>query len=306
MLDIRRLELLKAVVDAGSITAAARTMGYSPSAISQSLTVLEREAKTTLFERAGRGLRPTEAALLLARHAEGLLTHLERAEAELDALRSGKAGRFRVAAFGTAGASLVPKALARFKKRYPQLDLDLLISETHEALAALRAGTIDLALVGEHRKLSRSSLPDLDYTIVLEDPYRVVVPRSHPIASADEVSLGEFRDESWISTASARCNCLETVTNACARAGFTPDFALEADEFATTIGFVAAGLGVSMVPMLALSSVPDAVRVLRIRSLEPKRYVYAVTRPVSASNVIIETMLDALRRSAGSHLRSVA
>lgn len=305
MLDVRRLEVLRAVVDAGSVTKAAAQLGYTPSAISQSLAVLEREAKAPLFEKAGRGIRPTQAGLLLAEHAQTVLAQLEQAEGALAALRSGQAGRLRMAAFATAGATLVPRALARFKEMHPGVDLDLKMAETDDALTALRAGNIDLAVVGEHREVDEENR-DLVYRRLLEDPYRLVLPLSHPAASKRSVALEDLSQEPWISTASARCNCLETVTSACARAGFTPRFAVEGDEFATTIGFVAAGLGVAMVPMLAVSSVPESVRVCHIRGDAPKRYVYSVTRSASGLDSVVEAMLEALHVSAGSYLRTAA
>ena len=304
MLDVRRLEVLIAVVDAGSVTGAAAALGYTPSALSQTLSALEREVKTPLFEKVGRGIRPTQAALLLTEHARAVMERLREAEEALDALRSGRAGRLRVAAFATAGATLVPRALARFKERYPGVELDLRMAETDEALAALRAGTRDLAVVGEHMEMNDGG--DLVYSHLVDDPYRVVLPRTHRAATKRVVALEDLSEDPWISTESARCNCLEMVTNACARAGFTPRFAVEGDEFATTVGFVAAGLGVAMVPMLALSSVPDGVRVCRIRGEEPKRFVYSVTRPVAARDATIQAMQEALEVSAGSYLSAVA
>jgi DNA-binding transcriptional LysR family regulator len=305
MLDVRRLEVLNAVVEAGSITRAATSLGYTPSALSQSLAALERDVKTALFEKFGRGIRPTQAGLLLAEHAQAVMAQLEQAEAALDALRSGRAGRLRVAAFASAGATLVPRALAHFKDRYRGVEIDLTMAETDEALASLRAGNIDLAVVGEHSEVGDRA-GDLVYTHLLDDPYRVVLPRSHPAAKKRSVPLEDLSQEAWISTASARCNTLEPVTNACVRAGFTPRFALEADEFTTTVGFVAAGLGVAMVPMLALSSVPESVRVSRIRGPEPSRYVYSVTRSATSDDAIVDAMQEALGVSAGSYLRSVA
>ncbi|MDQ3986138.1 MAG: LysR family transcriptional regulator [Actinomycetota bacterium] len=305
MLDVRRLEVLKAVVDAGSITRAAASLGYTPSALSQSLTALEREVRTKLFEKVGRGIRPTQAALLLAEHAQEVIVRLQQAEAALDALRSGRAGRLRVAAFATAGATLVPRALAHFKDQYPGVELDLMMAETDEALTALRSGSIDLAVIGEHSEVDDRDR-DLVFTHLLDDPYRLVLPRSHRVATKRAVPLEELSQEAWISTASARCNSVEPVTTACIRAGFTPRFTVEGDEFATTVGFVAAGLGVAMVPMLALSSVPESVRTCRIRGHEPKRYVYSVTRASTSGEAIVEAMQQALGISAGSYLRSVA
>lgn len=305
MLDVRRLQVLKAVIDAGSITAASTLLGYTPSAISQSVAALEREAKTTLFEKVGRGIRPTQAGLLLAEHAEAVMAQLREAEEALEALRAGQAGRLRLAAFATAGASLVPRALARFKEVYPGVELDLNMAESEEALTQLRSGRIDIAVIGEPSEVG-SEARDLKYRHLVDDPYRLVLPASHRAATKRAVALEDLSEEPWISTASARCNCLQTVTTACARAGFAPRFTVEADEFATTVGFVAAGLGVAMVPMLALTSVPDSVRVCRVRGEEPKRYVYAVTRSATSQDAIVEGMQEALRFSARSYLRSAA
>ncbi|MDQ3915262.1 MAG: LysR family transcriptional regulator [Actinomycetota bacterium] len=306
MLDVRRLQVLRAVVEEGSVTAAAAVLGYSPSAVSQSLAALEREAKMPLFEKAGRGLRPTEAGLLLAERAGAVRDQLVEAEAALQALRAGDAGHLRLAAFATAGAALVPRALAEFRNEHPGVELDLSIAETDDALAHLRSAKIDLAVIAEHSTVSDDPEDGLTYVGLLDDPYRVVLPRNHPAAARRTVALEDLADEPWIATASARCNCLQTVTTACARAGFVPHFAIEADEFATTIGFVTAGLGVAMVPMLALSSLPDTVVSRRIRAHEPLRHVYAGFRRARAGHPLVSTMLAALQVSAGSYLKAVA
>lgn len=303
MLDPRRLQILKAVVETGSVTAASRVLGYSPSAVSQSISSLERETKTLLFEKAGRGIRPTQAALLLAEHATQVSKQLQEAEDALEALRAGQAGRLRLAAFATAGNALVPRAMARFRESQPGVDLDLTIAESPEALAQLRSGQIDVAVIAEERAPS-DEVNDLTVHPLLEDPYRVVLPSTHRLAGKRSIELGELEDDPWIATASGRCNNLPTVTSACARAGFVPRFTIEADEYATTIGFVAAGLGVAMVPMLALSSVPEDVRVRKARDSEAHRYVYCVTRRENSDVPIVRAMTDALRFSAGAYLRA--
>ena len=305
MLETRRLQVLKAVVDTGSVTAAARRLGYTPSAISQTLATLEREAKTSLFEKAGRGIRPTQAGLLLAEHAGAVAAQLREAEAALEALRAGQAGRLRLAAFATAGAALVPRALSRFRDEHPGVELDLMMVETDEALDDLRAGRLDLAVIAEDAAGS-SQHDDLDLLHLLDDPYRIVLPRTHRLAARRVIDLEDLAEDHWVATASARCNCLPTVNTACARAGFSPHFGIEADEFATTVGFVEAGLGVAMVPQLALSSVPDSVRVHRIRNIEPVRHVYAVTRSQSAGQPMVKRMQEALRMSAGAYLHAAA
>ncbi|MGH2750572.1 MAG: LysR family transcriptional regulator [Actinomycetota bacterium] len=303
MLDARRLHVLEAVVDAGSVTAAADALGYTPSAVSQSIAALERETKTALFEKAGRGIRPTQAGLLLAEHAHAVATQLRDAQEALEALRAGQAGRLRLAAFATAGAALVPRALAHFREAHPGVKLDLDMAETDEALAQLRSGHIDLAVIAHH---SAADGNDLVYTHLLDDPYQIVLPQTHRLAGRRMIELGDLSDDPWVATASARCNCLPMVSTACARAGFTPRFAIEADEFASTVGFVGAGLGVAMVPLLALSAIPQNVRVRRLRGDEPLRHVYSVTRPQNSDQAIVRGMQEALTRSAGSFLHAVA
>jgi DNA-binding transcriptional LysR family regulator len=305
MLDARRLHVLKAVVDVGSITAAAASLGYTPSAVSQSISALEREAKTPLFEKVGRGIRPTQAGLMLAEHAGAVAHQLHDAEQALEALRAGEAGRLRIAAFATAGAALVPRALAAFREGHPGVELDLAIAETEEALAQLRSGHRDVGVIAEHSPITDEGGGRLAYMHLLDDPYRLVLPRTHPAAGARTVPLQDMADESWIATASARCNTLQTVTTTCALAGFSPRFAIEADEFATTVGFVAAGLGVALVPMLALSSLPDNVVSRRLRGGGPSRQVLVVTRS-TPSHPMMEVLVQALRSSAGSYLKAVA
>ena len=305
MLDARRLQVLQAVVDSGSITAAATALGYTPSAVSQSIAALEREAKLPLFEKVGRGIRPTQAGHLLAQHAKAVTERLRIAEEALEALRAGQAGRLRLAAFASAGATLVPRAMARFREAHPGVELDLEIAEPDEALVRLRSGHTDLAVITRDGALDEGT-GDLVFTHLIDDPYCVVLPWRHPLADAEMISLEDMAQEPWIATASARCNCQQVVTTACARAGFSPRFAIEADEFSTTVGFVAAGLGVAMVPMLALSSIPDDVRVCRLRGDAPKRRVYAVTRRSSAHDPVAGVMVEALRASVKSHLKAAA
>jgi DNA-binding transcriptional LysR family regulator len=295
--------MLRAVVDTGSITAAAAVLSYTPSAVSQSISALEREAKTPLFEKVGRGIRPTQAGVILAEHAAAIGAQLEDAERALEALRSGAAGILRIAAFTTAGTSLVPRALATFRDAHPGVELDLAIAETDEALAQLRSDHRDLVVIAEHSPLDDVT-DGLIYTHLLEDQYRLVLPRSHPTAKRKTVPLEDMADEKWIATASGRCNCLPTVTTACARAGFTPRYAIEADEFATTVGFVAAGLGIALVPTLALNSLPDDVVTRRLRDA-PGRQVYVVTRE-APSHPMIGALVDGLRSSAGSFVLEAA
>jgi DNA-binding transcriptional LysR family regulator len=306
MLDTRRLEVLRHVVDAGSITGAAANLSFTPSAVSQTISALERETGIALFEKAGRGIRPTRAGHVLAEHADAVLDRLREAEAALVALRSCQSGRLRLAAFATAGASLVPRAMARFRSAHPAVELDLVVAEVGAALGELRAGRIDLAVVQDDHGSEGASGDGLVRTHLLDDPYRVILPADHPLASCRRVSLDDLAGDPWIGTASGRCNSMGVVTDACRSAGFQPHFAIEADEFSTALGFAAAGLGVALVPLLALSSVPDGVRVRPIDGHTPARRIFSVTRAQGATEPPVPAMVEALRDSAGTYLAGTA
>ena len=300
MLDPRRLQAVCAVVQTGSVTAAAALLGYTPSAVSQNIASLEKETGTTLFEKSGRGVRPTAAARLLAEHGEAVISRLSEAEAALDALRAGESGHLRLAAFFTAGATLVPQALALFRSVHPSVGLDLGVAETDEALSLLRSGNIDLAVVAGASTPPKAA--GLVHTHLLDDPYRVALPRTHRLASRRSIDLSDLSGDAWVGTTCTAASCAAIAYDACVRAGFTPRFIIQSDEFATTVGFVAAGLGVALVPLLALGAIPDDVRVLKVRGEQAVRRVYAVTRPERSSQPTVAVMVDALRRSASAYL----
>lgn len=296
---MRRLRILKAVVDSGSVSGAAAALGYTPSAISQQVTALERETGTALFERAGRGVRPTEAALLLSEHAAKVLAALHETEEALAALRAGRIGRIRLGAFPTAGSSLVPGALAAFQRLHPNVALDLAVVETEDAVAALRNGLLDIAVVLQ--SAGGGVMPDdgLVYEHLLSDPFRVVISREHRLASRRAVDLRDLAADQWVSIKSCPGYCQRVAEQACAEAGFQPAYALEADEYPTAQGFVAAGLGVALVPMLALGSVNSGVVVRRIRNGDWSREVWLATRPAIAAHLPIRAMLGCLHEAAG-------
>lgn len=306
MLDSRRLQVFTTVVSTGSMAAAAEVLGYTASAISQSVAALERETGTVLVEKSGRGIRPTQAGLLLAEHADGVVAKLREAEAALQAFAAGEAGRLRLAAFSTAGAGLIPRAMARFRAGHAAVELDLSVAEDDEAIAQLRAGHIDVALIALDEPVDTGAADDLQWTHVLADPYRVILPHDHPLAGRKTVALSDLSGDSWVATSSPRCNVRQVVAGACTEAGFSPRFDIEAQEFATVVGFVGAGLGVALVPLLALGAVPDSVRVRRLRGHEPVRHVFALARTSNAEDPIVTAMVDALQISAHGWMLSAA
>jgi DNA-binding transcriptional LysR family regulator len=298
MLDVRRLRVLREVVDAGSVTAAAHRLAYAPSAVSQQIAALERETGVALLERAGRGIRPTAAGLLLAEHAREVIARLHEAEAALAALREGHTGRVALAAFPTAGAGLVPTAVREYKRHAPHVAVNVTIAEETDARDALRDGRVDIALVVDE------ALPDDGETDayvrvpLLEDPFRLVLNRRHPLAARRTIALAEMAGDLWVTASSWSTLCEKQTRDACLAAGFEPKPAVEADDYTAAQAYVAAGMGVALVPAMALGAVHDGVVVRRIRGDEPVRHVVALTRPALARDGAVPGMLSALRVAA--------
>lgn len=306
VIDVHRLQVLKAVVETGSVSGAAEVLSYTPSAVSQHVTALERETGTVLLERVGRGVRATDAALLLCEHTARVLSSIREAEEALAALRSGRIGRIRVAAFPTAGASVVPGALAAFQATMPKVALDVVVAEPDEAVAMLRQGDIDVAVVVDS---ANGFSPDGPmYSLhLLSDPFRVVLPRGHRLASRRQIEVSTLAGERWIGVSSCPNYCEQVVAAVCRRAGFSPVYALQADEYPTAQGFVAAGLGVAFVPLLALGpAAHPGVVVRRVKGEQPVREIWVLTRRAIAELAPVRTMMDALATSARQFLAEVA
>jgi DNA-binding transcriptional LysR family regulator len=224
---------------------------------------------------------------------------MTQAEGELAALNAGRLGTLRLASFATAGAELVPPALSRLRAALPELRITLRSSEREDALALLRRGMIDVAVIESHRAPAGHTEDGLIYMPLLTDPFRLLLPRGHRLATRWRISLGEVNAETWIDL---RCefDCCRAVTSAAfRRAGFTPTWVAEADEYWPAQGFVAAGLGLALVPALAVGITHADIVVRRLDRLnEPTREVLAVTRAASATSTSVQTMLDALRAAA--------
>ena len=308
MIDVRRLQVLRAVVETGSVSAAAELLSYTPSAVSQQVSALERETGVRLLERVGRGVRPTDAAMLLYEHTTRVLASIRDAEDALSALRAGHIGRIRLGAFPTAGSSLVPGALAAFQALHPNIALDLVVLEPDEAITALRNGSIDVAVTVQTRSPGDVADDGLVHRHLLADPFRVVLPRSHPLAAKRSVDLAVLASERWIGIRSCPGYCQLVVELACSQAGFLPSYAIEADEYPTAQGFVAAGLGVALVPLLALgASVHPGVAVRRLKGgAQPARQVWATTRPAVADQAPVRAMLACLQSAAVEFVRDLA
>ena len=293
MLDVRRMRVLREVARRGSLAGAASHLSYTPSAVSQQIAALEREAGTTLVERSARGVRLTDAGRALVEHADVILARLADAEAELEAIAGLRGGRLRLAAFPSAGASLMPEAIAVFRDRHPAVELTLEPAEPGPGLAKLRAGEVDVAL---DITVAFRPPPDdgIDRVHLLEDPMYVVLPEGHPAARKRSLKLEDLADESWILGTTAACPDASIFLRSCQLAGFEPRIAFNSDDYFAMQGFVAAGVGASFIPDLALVSVRDDIVVRSLGKRPPVRVIWAATLKDSYCSPAREAMLEIL------------
>lgn len=299
MLDVRRLRVLRSVVTSGSISAAAANLGYTPSAVSQQLSVLEKEVQIRLLQKAGRGIRPTAAGRLLARHADEIMSRITAAENELADLRAGRAGRLRVHYFATAGAALVPPAVAAYSARYPGVKLDLRLHEPAYSVDHTIAGETDIQLVVLEPAAAARPVPGVTLVHLLDDPYQLVLPRDHRLAEQREpIELVELADDPWVDNEVAPAQCRQIMMDAFAAAGFVPNFVVESDDYPTAQGFVAAGLGVTMLPSLGLGTVHPGVVVRPMSNPSPVRHIYAAVADAVAEQPAVTGMVEALKTAA--------
>ncbi|WP_436740251.1 LysR family transcriptional regulator [Streptomyces sp. BBFR102] len=290
------MQVLRAVVATGSVTAAAQRLGYTPSAVSQQVAALEAQAGAPLLERVGRGVRPTAAGTLLAEHAGLISDQVALAEAALADLRAGRTGRLTVRYFATAGPGLLAPALARFRQEHPGIGVELLLSEPDDPLAEVAGGLADLGLVV---RPEAPPPPGVDLAHLLDDPYRVALPADHPLAGREVVELADLAKEPWIGSEPPG-PCLHAVLRGCAAAGFTPEVAVECQDYTTAQGFVAAGLGVALLPLLGLAVPHPGVVVRPVRGPEPARAIRAATRSGAPRTPALTGLLTALREAARS------
>jgi DNA-binding transcriptional LysR family regulator len=300
MLNVGRLRVLKEVAYRGSFSGAAEALSYSQSAVSQQIAALEAETGLTLVERHPRGVSLTAAGQALVRHAEGILARLEAAEDALSAIAGLRGGRLRMASFPTAGATLMPLAIATFRSYHPDVELTLAEGEPEDIVPRLRAGELDLALLFE---FAGQSLPTQGMTRVelLADPMYLALPRDHPLAERGRIRLQDLDGEAWVQT-SRSSQCARHVIRSCHAAGFEPNVAFESDDYQTVQGLVAAGVGVALIPELALSVVRDDIVIRALSPAPPERQVIAAVperaRLVPAAPAMLGVLEEAAERYA--------
>lgn len=295
MMDLQRLRLLSELHSRGTIAAVAQALSYSPSTVSHQLSELQRQVGVTLFERDGRRLRLTEAAYVLARHADALLARVEQAEAEVAAAAGAVTGVVRVAVFQTAAVSLVAPALAQLSARHPKLRVETDLLEPDDALSGLERRRCDLAVCDEYASNPRPRPGGLVFEELHAERVRLVVPGGHPVADASPVELSELEPEVW-AAGSSGCGHGRMVTEVCRRlGGFTPDIRHETCDALALLALVAAGQAVTLLPELARPEREPGVAALDFAGPPVVRRIYTVVREESLARPALRAVRAALR-----------
>jgi DNA-binding transcriptional LysR family regulator len=290
-LSVVGLRIVREVARRGSLTAAAERLGYTQSAISRQLALMEQAAGRELFERHARGVRLTEAGEIVLRRAEAVLAGLEATRQELEDLGARPRGRVRVGAFSTALAAVVPRAIAAFSARQPGTQVVLREGSSRSLIARAADGRVDLAIV-----TPSAEMPDgLGVVTLLEDPLLVAVGRDHPLAGRTSVSPDALRDERWIA---GSADPRSTLLGAWTGSAWRPEIAYVARDWTAKLGLAAAGLGITVVPGLAVPMLPPTLSVVRIDHQAATRTTAMVAR--------IDAPADPDRHALGETLRDAA
>jgi len=290
MLDVRRLRLLRDLAQLGTIAAVAKSHTYTPSAVSQQLAALEREAGVALLARTGRGVSLTPAGAVLVRHAEAVLAALEEADAALAAARADLAGPLRIGAFPSAVTTLLAGALVALGEDHPALELTVTELDPVAVPVAIRESRLDVALTHDYTIMPSEPDEALDAVPLLEETVFLAVPqRPQPL---------DPRSAPWI-VGSPGTVCHAVALQVCRADGYSPRIRHHADDFGAVLALVAAGQGVAIVPQLAADRPPDGVR---LEPLDARRRTAVAFRQGAGAHPVIAAFVAALRRSTAAYL----
>ncbi|WP_243744791.1 LysR family transcriptional regulator [Streptomyces hainanensis] len=302
MIDLRRLQVLRAVHQHGTVTAAAAALHLTPSAVSHQLRELARELKVQLVEPQGRRIRLTGAAHLVIRHGEELLARWEEAESALESYRSGDAGLLRICGYPSAVTGLIAPATALLRKRRPGLTVMVTECETVAGFDLLLSTDADIAVMAPSEDFPNPSDSRFDQEPLLDEPLDLIVPAGHPLASRTEVGLAETAREDWVLPLPGSCDHYQRVLVFCSVAGFTPAVAHWAKEWAAVSAMVGHGLGISLYPRL--TEIPPSHQTVRVpltAELPIFRRILSCVRQGSRDHPLVRHGLDALDEVIAAH-----
>lgn len=289
MIETKHFRLLKAIDEVGTVSGAARALGYSQPAITQQLQTLERRLETVLLTRSKSGARLTEVGRVLLRHANTVLNATSIAETEVAAITGLRAGNVRLTAFPSGAGTVVSGAVSRMGAAHPGVNITMVEAEPPRAMELLRSGDVDMAIVFTYSTEAGSLESDFLSTTLMEEELQVVLNRDHPLTQQETISVRDLEHSNWI----AGCpDCRSYLLEACRRAGFDPQIAFETDDYVTLQSLAARGVGVAILPDLALSLVQ--VEGIAFKPASP-RYTRRVSAVFSRDMLKVPTIRETLR-----------
>jgi DNA-binding transcriptional LysR family regulator len=299
VLDVKRLQVLLAIVEEGSVTGAATALGYTPSAVSQQLLRLEREAGQPLLDRHARGMTPTEAGLVLARHARKVVRQLAAAESDLADIAGLRRGSVTLGTFPTVGSSFLPLAVRRYRELYPAVELTIHSGREDHLVRMLEEGRVAVSLLWDY-EWQRVDNEELVLTELFTDPTVLLVGATHRLARRRTVKMADLADEPWIIRAGGH-PVVEVLERSAVAAGFTPKIAFHANDYQEAQAMVSVGLGIALAPRTATVNQHPDVRVVSLGDTAPSRRVLMAHRPGRVRAAAELALHDVLVETAASY-----
>lgn len=297
MVDIHRLKILCSVVATGSLKATADALSFTPSAVSQHLTALQRETGLTLFERSGRGVVPTAHGRRLAEKGEEVLAAVTQVDQFIDDLRIGHTDSLTIGTFASAGAHWLPAIAARLRREFPTTTL--LIEQTDPPVSSVRP---DIDIRTERRGAPPHSAVGITRIALARDPFVAILPTNHPLAGRNEVAAADLGGDPWIHEFVGDGEAARIVEDIWRAAGIAPRSIIQAADHHGAIAFVAAGVGVSAMPALAATALPSSVVALPIVRPDAERVIVAHVREAVLQQPVVERALEMLQDLGNEHV----
>jgi len=299
MIDVQRLRVFRAVVASGSVQAAADHLGYTPSAVSQQLSALQKETGLVLFEKAGRGIAPTPTAKVLAVESDELMGSLSRLGGVVEHLREGRSATLSIGTFDSAAQFWLPHVAKGLQHEFPDVVLELSLDDLGGGSGDARPLRRDIDLTTEPADGPDIERPGFARYVLVEESYRVVAPRGHEILReyVGPVPMAALADLPMIDNDFSDTGCAMIIRNACRAAGFTPRYVARSDDHHTALAFVAGRIGVTLLPALA---VPEGMAGIDSRDLvnpAPRRRVVAYVRDSAACNPPVSRAIELLQEA---------
>jgi len=301
MVDPHRLRVFRAVVQTGSINRAAARLGYTPSAVSQHVSALQRETGLTLVEKRGRGIAPTAAGVAVADRAAGILDQLADFENLADDLRSGRSGTLRIGCFMSSNRAWMPGVAAALVREFPTLRLEVSLAELrdrHSSDPDLELYIAEAVRGDRDPAAADGAAVGYDIEELRTEGYVAVVHAGHPLATRRSVPLIELAEQPWIDNDHAHGPCREIVLSACTALGFAPRFRIEAPDYATAFDYVAQGVGITVLPRLGAFALPDGVAMLSIEDRQARRRIMLRVKRSMRTNPAVHRAVELLREAA--------